>query len=102
MLLGRIIVATFPSLPLNVFGKSAACPSSHALLTFTRSQCGPVRREFIAGHLEQCEFCRAELQLLNRFPEQPEQVRLTEIPPKLRALAQSVLGKSAPLGFRGA
>jgi hypothetical protein len=45
--------------------------------------------------LEECEFCRAEIQLLERFPLQRESVRFTQIPPELRALAESVLGKPA-------
>jgi hypothetical protein len=92
------VVAT-PSLPLNVFGKSAACPASQALLDFARSRTSAIRRELIACHLRRCEFCRAELQLLQRFPSAPEQVKFAEIPPSLRALAESMLGKPSTMSF---
>jgi len=90
---GRITVAMIPSLPLNIFRKSVTCPSSQMLLDFIKSTCGPVHRGLVAEHLQECEFCRAEIQLLERFPLQQEHVRFTQIPPELRALAESVLGK---------
>ena len=78
-------------LPLKVFAKSAACPSAEGLLAFSRSQLEVGRIEFIASHLEQCDFCRAELQLLERFPGKPEVVTFAEIPASLRRLAESIL-----------
>ena len=85
------------SLPLTIFGKSAKCPSSQTLLAFVGSRLAAGRSEFISAHLDECEFCRAELQLLERFPNEPEQAVVREIPPRLRVLAESVLRKSRGL-----
>ena len=78
------------SLPLNVFGKSADCPSSQALLAFRCSRT-TAETTFVESHLEQCEFCRAEIQLLEFCPGEPESVSVMEIPPHLRTLAESIL-----------
>ena len=79
------------SLPLNVFAKSATCPCATDLLTFSQHMLQPRRAELIEEHLDECDFCRAELQLLERFPCPPEAVPVGEIPPGLRALAESIL-----------
>ena len=78
------------SLSVNVFAKSVTCPSSEKLLAFSTSQ-APTQKEFIVAHLEYCDFCRAELQLLKRFPATPEMIVAVEIPPSLRTLAESIL-----------
>jgi hypothetical protein len=78
------------SLPVKVFAKSATCPSSEKLLAFAKSQL-PSQTEFIVSHLEYCDFCRAELQLLKRFPARPEIIAEGEIPASLRTLAESIL-----------
>lgn len=52
----------------------------------------PIHRNLVVSHLDDCDFCWAELQLLERFPADPEIVALTEMPPSLRALAESILG----------
>lgn len=95
----RWVLLVNPLLSLNTFRKSADCPSAQALLDFAQSGGPSKRREFTAAHLQQCEFCCAELQLLNRFPFRPEEVQFAEIPPELRLLAESVLGKSAAPAF---
>ena len=79
------------SLPLKIFAKSATCPCADELLAFSQLVLQPERAELIDAHLEECDFCRAELQLLERFPCQPEAVPVEEIPPSLRALAESIL-----------
>ena len=79
-------------LPLTIFRKSAACPSSETLLAYRQSGLPCTPREWIELHLAGCDFCRAELQLLNRYRYVRERVTVGEIPPKLRKLAASVLG----------
>jgi len=79
------------SLPLNIFAKSTSCPSAERLLAFSKSLLAPTQLQLIAGHLEECDFCRAELQLLERFPCEPEAITIAEMPPSLRALAESIL-----------
>jgi hypothetical protein len=82
------------SLPLKVFAKSATCPSAEALLGFSKSPQASGRTEPIASHLNECDFCRAELQLLKRFPCKAEPIATAEMPPSLRVLAESILGQS--------
>ena len=80
------------SLPLNIFSKSAACPSAQELLAFAKSLL-PVRHNHaVATHLQECDFCRAELQLLERHPSTSEAVPVAEMPQSLRVLAESILG----------
>jgi len=88
---GRLRMIKPLALPLTVFAKSAACPSAEGLLEFSRSQLEVGLIEYVASHLEQCDFCRAELQLLERFPCKPEVVPFAEMPASLRRLAESIL-----------
>ena len=78
-------------LPLTIFRKSAACPSSETLLAYRQSGLPCTPREWIELHLAGCDFCRAELQLLNRYRYVSEPVTVGEMPPELRELAASVL-----------
>jgi len=80
------------SLQLNIFGKSATCPSAEGLLAFSRAVLTPAQTQLVAVHLEECDFCGAELQLLERYPCRAEAVPAVEIPPGLRLLAESILG----------
>jgi hypothetical protein len=80
------------SLQLNVFAKSATCPSAEGLLAFSRAVLAPAQTHLVAAHLQECDFCGAELQLLERYPCQAEVVPAVEIPPDLRLLAESILG----------
>ena len=94
----RIAMIDQVSLPLKVFAKLATCPSSERLLGFSKSQLSPGPAQFILSHLEECDFCRAELQLLKRFPSQPETIAAGDIPPRLRAYAESILRRSLTPG----
>jgi len=87
------VTAAF-SLPLNVFRKSAICPSSEDLLAFGKARLNLARRSLIEAHLSHCEFCRAELQLLEKHRPALEPVPATQIPIRLRELAEYVLKKS--------
>jgi hypothetical protein len=82
------------SLPLNIFAKSAACPSAEELLAFSKSLLSLAPNRLVRAHLEECDFCCAELQLLERYPATSEAVPLAEMPPNLRLLAESILGNS--------
>jgi hypothetical protein len=81
-------------LPLNVFRKSALCPASQTLLNYRRLNLTPGNTALVRIHLAECEFCCAELQLLNRYRYRAEDVVLGEIPTALRRLAEMVLGRS--------
>ena len=46
----------------------------------------------VASHLDECDFCGAELQLLTRHaPAEQEEYQLSDMPPHLRWLAESLL-----------
>src|SRR5689334_8245916 len=81
------------TLPINVFAKSATCPSADKLLALSKSLLPATQHRLIAAHLGECDFCQAELQLLNRFPCPSEAVVVAEMPASLRALAVSILCK---------
>lgn len=78
-------------LPLTIFRKSAACPSSETLLAYRQGGLQSTRRTWVESHLASCDFCDAELQLLNRYRAMSERVIVGEIPAELRELAASVL-----------
>ena len=81
-------------LPLNVFRKSAFCPASQTLLDYRRLHLSRGETALVRAHLAECEFCCAELQLLNRYRYRAEDAVLGEIPAALRRLAEMVLGNS--------
>ena len=80
------------SLPLHIFAKAASCPSAEVLLTFSKSSLVPAETQLVVAHLNHCDFCRAELQLLKKFPGKPEVVAVVDIPQSLRVFAESILG----------
>ena len=83
------------SLELNIFAKSVTCPSAEGLLAFSQAVLAPAQTRFVAAHLDECDFCGAELQLLEKYPGKPEAVPVAEIPPGLRLLAESILAYPA-------
>jgi hypothetical protein len=80
------------SLPLHIFAKAASCPSADVLLTFSKSSLVTAQTQLVVAHLNHCDFCRAELQLLKKFPCKPEVVAVVEMPQSLRLFAESILG----------
>ena len=82
-------------LPVSIFRKSIACPSSQTLLAYRKSDLRQKRRDWVEAHLVSCEFCRAELQLLNRYRQVAERVTAGEVPAELREFAESALANIA-------
>ena len=80
-----------PSLPVNIFRKSAHCPASETLLAYRRSQVACGEKAFVEAHLPFCEFCSAELQLLDRYRYGAEEIVVAQIPAHLRKLAEELL-----------
>jgi len=87
-----------PLLPVNIFRKSAHCPASETLLAYRRSRVSRGEKAFVEAHLAHCEFCSAELPLLDRYSSGAEEVVLTQIPAYLKQLAEELL----PNGVRTA
>ena len=75
------------------FGKTKSCPPSEALALYAGSTLEGIRLDAISTHLCACDFCRAEAQLLARFP--PTALTQTaaerEMPPALRRLAEELM-----------
>jgi hypothetical protein len=65
------------------------------LLSYRRHRLSTAAREGIDIHLEVCDFCSAELQLLMRHRSSPEEYRLVEMPRQLRRLAEQMLSRSS-------
>jgi hypothetical protein len=83
-----------PSSFASLFCKTAACPTSQALLAYRRSLMSSNELVYIQNHLASCEFCSAELQLLTRYRNEAEQYSFAEMPVQLRRLAEDLLTRS--------
>jgi hypothetical protein len=84
----------------RLFCKTAECPTSEALHSYSRPLTTPSLPNFIEEHLALCDFCGAELQLLSRYPGEREEYSFAEMPEHLRRLAEDLL-KKGPLPFVG-
>jgi hypothetical protein len=75
------------------FCKSEACPSSNELLEFQNSDLSRYRAGEIARHLENCEFCEAEVEFYSDYAQELEDPRVetAEIPAPLFELAEALL-----------
>jgi hypothetical protein len=75
------------------FCKRATCPSSETLLSYRTCGLAAERMIWVVSHLDECDFCGAELQLLSEHApaEEVEECELSEMPPHLRWLAESLL-----------
>ena len=79
---------TFP------FRKTAACPASATLLSFSKESLSAETAVLVKDHLEVCDFCSAELPLLAHHKAGAERgLKAPEIPMDLRILAESLLSK---------
>ena len=74
------------------FCKRATCPSSETLLAYRTCGLAVERMISVASHLDECDFCGAELQMLTEHaPAEIEECPLSAIPANLRWLAESLL-----------
>ena len=76
------------------FRKTAACPTSSALLAFRAGTSLVTVAAKVREHLEICDFCCAELLLLAHHRPAMRADKTPEMPINLRILAESIL-KSA-------
>jgi len=75
------------------FMKTAACPASATLLSFSSNSLSVDIAGDVRDHLEICDFCSAELPLLaHHQPAGNGTNKPPEIPMDLRILAESILG----------
>jgi hypothetical protein len=80
------------SLKMVTFCKSTNCPSSQDLLAFVDSKIPAKEREKVETHLGLCEFCAAEIEFYEHYPQAEEPVAKVEIPIPLYELAEALLG----------
>ena len=75
------------------FIKTRDCPPSEELLNLAAFPCDGTSE--IISHLEVCDFCAAEAHFLSKVQATELPCHVTEIPPDLRLLAESVLRNRA-------
>ena len=81
------------SMTVSGFCKQVACPSAEILLQYHLTRLGFDEKAWVISHLEACDFCCAELQLLASHPAQDESFAETlDVPLPLRRLAEAILG----------
>jgi hypothetical protein len=74
------------------FRKLRTCPRTETLLTFSAGGCGVGR---VAEHVEACDFCGAEVQLLSRHAPTAATLPFAALalPEPLRRLAEDILSE---------
>jgi len=75
----------------TLFNKKVGCPSSQDLLDHGRACLASAHSLRIEVHLAYCDFCNAELQLLNRHQNTQDEYSFAEMPSQLRGLAERLL-----------
>ena len=75
------------------FRKTAGCPASATLLSFLCKNLPAEAATTVNEHLEECDFCNAELSLLVHHQPLADGYRTPDIPTELRILAESILNK---------
>ena len=77
------------------FSKQVACPSSKTLLGYRLSTLAPEMQQLVRWHLEGCDFCWSELQLLSYTASNcEEECRAPAIPGNLKLLAEALFRNS--------
>jgi hypothetical protein len=79
----------------TLFHKKVRCPSSQDLLDYDQACLASGHSLRIEAHLVDCDFCNAELQLLNRHRNTQDEYSFAEMPLQLRGLAERLLQSSA-------
>ena len=80
---------------MTAFCKHEDCPSSNELLDYQNGELLLAASTAIHKHLEQCEFCSAEVQFYSHYPQEEisETLESAEIPAPLYELAEALLKK---------
>jgi len=80
----------------SLFNKKVECPSSQDLLEYDQAFLAYAHSLHIEAHLTDCDFCNAELQLLNRYQNTQDEYSFAEMPSQLRGLAERLLHAATP------
>jgi len=78
----------------TLFNKKVGCPSSQDLLDYDHAHLVSAHSLHIEAHLADCDFCNAELQLLNRHRNAQDEYSFAEMPLQLRGLAERLLNST--------
>lgn len=78
-------------LKMIAFCKSSTCPTSQDLLDYQHSQISGDFSRMIRRHIASCDFCGAEFDLYEHYPQGDESISISEIPGPLFELAESLL-----------
>ena len=74
------------------FCKSVNCPASQDLLAFQEDEVSPNVAREIGEHIERCEFCEAEVEFYERYPQADDDpIQTDKIPSPLYELAEALL-----------
>lgn len=74
------------------FCKHKTCPSAEMLLGYTQATIGRELRQQMSAHLDDCDFCDAEMYLLSKFPPTGAATyQAVKIPRSLYRLAKDIL-----------
>lgn len=76
---------------VDSFTKQAACPSSKALLDYRMNRLAAAMSILVKWHLEGCDFCWAEVQMLGHHAQIQVEAKPPTIPVNLRVLAEALL-----------
>ena len=79
----------------SLFNKKVGCPSSQDLLEYDQLHLDSEQSLRVETHLADCDFCNAELQLLNRYQNTRDEYSFVEMPLQLRGLAERLLHNTA-------
>ena len=83
--------------PVGSFYKSEDCPASDQLLAFQTGREAASVRAKIRGHIDECEFCAAEVEFYRLYPPSEETVDAEKMPEPLFELADALLRKERDL-----
>lgn len=77
------------------FRKLRTCPPAEVLILYREADLTRARRETVARHLDTCDFCVAEMQLLSKHWSRdcPALTAACEMPAHLRRLAEELMAE---------
>ena len=84
---------------VSTFTKQSACPSSKSLLDYRLGRLAAEMAKLVQWHIEDCDFCWAEVNLLvhhNGQKGSKEDHRTPAMPMNLRVLAEALLASGKP------
>jgi hypothetical protein len=84
---------------MSKFCKNEDCPPSEELLAFQTGDMPVDEGSGIRKHLAVCEFCAAEVEFYENYPQAEEKVEPTQMPQPLFELAEALLHKKSDDAF---